>query len=351
MSNLTGKTLGRYQIMEPFGRGGLAVVYRAYVPALDLYVAVKALGEYLTQDANFAQRFRRETEALSRLSHPNIVAIVDAGIEQGIPYLAMDLLQGGTLQQRLNTLNRQPLPLAEVVRSVAQLLGALEYAHDQEMLHLDIRPSNIFLTKDGCALLMDFGLSTLVGGELSSALMGMPAYMAPEQAMGGKPDRRSDLYSLGIALYQMVTGQLPFEAELPMAVALKQLHAPLPLPRQFNPQLPESVERVLLKVLSKKPEDRYQSAREMAEAINKITVATLDSATLPDITLLRRTLVERFSLQELYTLCADLHVSHDELEAKGLEAEARELIAYLQRRERLGELVSYIRQHRPDIKL
>ena len=351
MPGLTGTTLGQYQILEQLGQGGLAVVYRAYMPALDRYVAIKVLSEYLVHDPNFRQRFQREARALAGLNHPNIIALLDTGEEHGIPYLVMDHLRGETLQRRLSALNRQPLLLAEAVHIIAQVSSALEYAHGREILHLDIRPSNIFLNEDGRALLMDFGLSTLVGSEQTNVLIGTPAYMAPEQTFGGKPDRRSDLYSLGIVFYQMVTGRLPFEAETPLAIVLKQLNEPLPLPRQFNPKLPEGVERVLLKVLSKKPEDRYQTAREMADAIDKFVVASSDLAAMPDVTQLRRILVERFSLEELRTLCVDLGVSHGELEGEGLEAKARELIAYLQRRERLEELVNYIRQHRPDIKL
>lgn len=195
-------------------------------------------------------------------------------------------------------------------------------------------------------------MSNAVGGEQTNALLGTPTYMAPEQAFGNKADHRSDIYSLGIVFYQMVTGRVPFEADTPLAVILKHLEEPLPLPRQFNSNLPEAVERILLKALSKKPENRYQSAHEMAEALNhSIAPGAGLAAEQVDAVALRRALAERFDLEELRTVCLYLGVRFDDLPAEGQQAKARELVAYLQRRERLNQLVSYIRQHRRDIKL
>jgi serine/threonine protein kinase len=204
----------------------------------------------------------------------------------------------------------------------------------------------------GHVLLTDFGLTNVTWSQKTNVLLTTPRYMAPEQVMGQAVDQRTDLYSLGVVLYHMVTGRVPFAAETILAVMLAHVNEPVPLPRQFNPKLPEGVERVLLKALSKKPDDRYQNAQEMMEAIHRLIVPSIEQTEGGvDGTALRQLLISRFNLEELRTLCADLHVSYDELEGEGHEPKARELIAHLQRRERLGELVSYVRQHRPDIKL
>jgi serine/threonine protein kinase len=352
MSDWVGKTIHeRYQVLEHLGRGGLAVIYRAYDLKLDRYVAIKALSEHLRHDQNFVSRFQRESEALTRLHHPNIMSLVEVGEEQDAPYMVMEYLSGDSLEHKLQGLNGRPMLLAEAISIAAQVASALEHAHAQGIVHLDIKPTNILLVEYGRVLLMDFGMSNAVGGEQTNALLGTPAYMAPEQAFGGKADHRSDIYSLGVVFYQMVTGRVPFEADTPLAVILKHLQEPLPLPRQFNPNLPEDVERILLKTLSKKPENRYQTAREMAEALNRSIAPGAGLAEQVDAVALRQVLAERFDLEELRTVCFDLGVRFDDLPAEGQQAKARELVAYLQRRERLSQLVSYIRQHRPDIKL
>jgi serine/threonine-protein kinase len=280
------------------------------------------------------------------------MSLLDVGEEQAAPYVVMEYLHGDSLEHKLDELKGQPMPLAVAVSIATQVASALELAHAQGIVHLDIKPTNILLVDYGRVLLMDFGMSNAVGGEQTNALLGTPAYMAPEQAFDGKADHRSDIYSLGVVFYQMVTGRVPFEADTPLAVILKHLQEPLPLPRQFNPNLPEDVERILLKALSKKPENRYQSAHEMAEALNtSIAQGAGPAAEQVDAVALRQMLAERFDLEELRTLCFDLGVRFDDLPAEGQQAKARELVAYLQRRERLSQLVGYIRQHRPDIKL
>jgi serine/threonine protein kinase len=351
MPNLTGTILGQYQILEQIGHG-LTVLYRAYQPQLDRYVVVKALTDYLLDDSAFLDRFRREVEVLTRLHHPNIMRLLDHGQEHGMPYLVMEYVTAGSVQDLLDKADGRPLPLSSAASIALQVAAALGYAHAQSILHQDIKPANILVDDQGHVLLTDFGLTNITWSQKTNVLLTTPRYMAPEQVLGQAVDRRTDLYSLGVVLYHMVTGHVPFEAETILAVMLKHVNEAVPLPRQFNPRLPDGVERVLLKALSKKPDDRYQTAQEMIEAINRLIVPSIEQADFgADGTALRQFLIARFNLEELRTLCADLDVSYDELEGEGQEAKARELIAYLQRRERLRELVGYIRQHRPDIKL
>jgi serine/threonine protein kinase len=351
MPDLTGKTLGQYQILEQMGRG-LTVLYRAYQPRLDRYVVVKALTDYLLDDPAFLDRFRREVEVLTQLDHPNIMRLLDHGQEQGMPYLVMEYVAAGSLKRQLDEADERPLPLSLAVSITLQVAAALGYAHGKGILHQDVKPANILVGDQGQVLLTDFGLTNITWSQKTNVLLTTPRYMAPEQVMGQAVDRRTDLYSLGVVLYHMVTGRVPFEGQTILEVMLKHMKEPVPLPRQFNPRLPEGVERVLLKVLSKKPDDRYQTAQEMMEAINRLIAPSIEQVEGgADVTALRQILVSRFNLEELHTLCADLQVSYDELKGEGQEPKARELIAHLQRRERLGELVGYIRQHRPDIKL
>ena len=269
---LTGLTLGKYRLLEPLGRGGMAQVYRAYHPQLDRYVAIKVLRSDLVEEAEFLARFQREARSVAALRHPNIVQVYDADVQDGIYYMVMELLEGDTLKARLNAYrtSNQRMPLAEVIHVLADLLAGLGYAHGEGIIHRDIKPANILLSRRGQAVLTDFGIAQIIGGTqytLSGALMGTLSYMAPEQGLENLCDIRSDLYSLGIVFYEMLTGKPPFDADTPLAILMKHLNDPLPLPRQLNPDIPQAFERVVLKALAKRPEDRYQTAAEMAKAL------------------------------------------------------------------------------------
>jgi tRNA A-37 threonylcarbamoyl transferase component Bud32 len=269
---LEGQILGRYRVLEPLGRGGMARVYRAYHPQLDRYVALKVLRSDLVEDAEFLARFRREARAVAALRHSNIIQVFDSDVEGEIYYIVLELLQGDTLKTRLNDyrVRDERMPLGEIVRVMLDVLDGLAYAHSEGMIHRDLKPANILLTKRGEAVITDFGIAQIVGSTqhtASGALMGTLNYMAPEQGLEGQSDARSDIYSLGIMLYEMLTQQVPFDADTPLAVLMKHLNDPLPLPRQIEPSIPEPFERVVLKALSKRPVDRYQTAEEMAEAL------------------------------------------------------------------------------------
>jgi serine/threonine protein kinase len=274
---LEGQALGKYRVLEPLGRGGMARVYRAYHPQLDRYVAVKVLRSDLVEDGEFdasswRARFRREARAIAALRHSNIVQVFDSDVEGDVYYIVLELLEGDTLKTRLNDyrVRGERMPSGEMVRVMLDVLDGLAYAHGEGMIHRDLKPANILLTRRGEAVITDFGIAQIVGSTqqtASGALMGTLNYMAPEQGLQGQSDVRSDIYSLGIMLYEMLTQRVPFDADTPLAVLMKHLNDPLPLPRQVEPGVPEPFERVVLKALSKRPEDRYQSAEEMAQAL------------------------------------------------------------------------------------
>jgi tRNA A-37 threonylcarbamoyl transferase component Bud32 len=272
VDSLEGRNLGKYRVLEPLGRGGMARVYRAYHPQLDRYVAIKVLRSDLVEEEEFLGRFRREARAVAALRHPNIVQVFDFDVQNGIYYMVMELLEGDSLRTRLNDYRAraEEMPLGEMARVLLDVLEGLAYAHSEGMIHRDVKPANILLTRRGQAVLTDFGIAQIIGGTrytVSGALMGTLSYMSPEQGLEGQCDMRSDLYSLGIVLYEMLVGDPPFDAETPLALLMKHVNDPLPLPRQVNPDIPEPFERVVLKALSKRPEARYQSAQEMAGAL------------------------------------------------------------------------------------
>ena len=270
--NLEGQNLGKYRILEPLGRGGMAQVYKAYHPQLDRYVAIKVMRSDLMEEAEFLARFRREARAVAALRHPHIVQIFDFDVEDDIYYMVMELLEGNTLKAHFNAtrVRGERMPLRESARIFTDVLDGLAYAHGEGIVHRDLKPANIMLTRHGQAVLTDFGIAQIVGGTqytVAGALMGTLAYMAPEQGRDGHCDARSDIYSTGIAYYEALTGTVPFDADTPLAILMKHINDPLPLPRKFDPSIPESFERVALKALAKRPDDRFQSATAMTEAL------------------------------------------------------------------------------------
>jgi serine/threonine-protein kinase len=265
-SNLTIQALGKYRLIEQIGQGGMATVYKAFDPELNREVALKVLSPIMAQEAQFSKRFEREAEVVMRLSHPNIVPVIDYGQDAGYAYLVMPLLQVGSLADRLAD---GPLTPAQGGRLLTQLSSALDFAHEQGIIHRDVKPSNVLLDEQGNALLADFGLARIHDASVSltgSALLGTPAYMSPEQARGERVGPASDQYSLGVILYQLCTGTLPFAAETPMAVMLKHINEPLPLVRDNSPNVPEPIEHVILKATAKHPEQRFGTVMELNAA-------------------------------------------------------------------------------------
>lgn len=291
---MIGKTLGKYRIVEQLGRGGMATVFRAYHSALDRDVAIKLMHPFLADEEGFRERFRREAQSVARLRHPNIVQMYDFEAEGETTYMVMEFIKGPSLKQKLAGLEEQGqwLPLEEAARIISKVGEALDYAHGHSMVHRDVKPANIMLTEAGDPVLTDFGIVKMLSGATqitaSGVLIGTPAYMSPEQSQGSVGDERADIYSLGIVLYQLATGRLPFNADTPMGIMLKHISAALPIPRTLNPDLPEGVERVILKALAKAPDDRYQSVREMLTDLGKAMSGEAIPEVDPSITMASR---------------------------------------------------------------
>jgi serine/threonine protein kinase len=263
-----GENIGPYRIIEQLGQGGMATVYKAYHAALDRYVALKVLHPAFHEDPNFTARFQREARVVAKLEHPNIVPVYDYAEGDHRPYLVMKFIEGETLKARLS---RGPLNATEITQVVDAVGSALAYAHQQGILHRDIKPSNVLIGDDGRLYLADFGLARIAqAGEStlsSDSIMGTPQYISPEQARGDKDlDAGTDIYSFGVLLYEMVVGQVPFNADTPFSIIHDHIYTPLPLPRSINQKVPESVERVLLKALAKDRADRYQAIPALVQA-------------------------------------------------------------------------------------
>ena len=269
MAGLVGQTLDQYRLVEQLGQGGMATVYRAQDTRRGVDVAIKVLSPTITGEKRFVRRFRREAEIVKqRLKHPNIVPVLAYGETSGYVYIVMPLILGETLSDRLV---RRGLTEQEANLWIGQICDALEFAHKQKVIHRDIKPANIMLTESGEALLMDFGLARDVEGSgklTGSMLMGTPAFVSPEQAQGKGLDHRSDQYSLGVVLYLVATGHLPFDSESPMALVLMHIQDSVPKPSRFNPMLKPALERVILKTLAKNLEERFKDMAELKRAYN-----------------------------------------------------------------------------------
>ncbi|MCK6580090.1 MAG: protein kinase [Anaerolineae bacterium] len=270
---LLGKQIGGCEIVELVGRGGMAVVYRAHQISMNRRpVAIKILPRQMLNDETYMQRFLREVHILAQLEHRNIVPVHDYGEFEGQPFIVMRYMDGGSVDDLIRRSGR--LTLAQMRDFVTQIAPALDYAHLKNVLHRDLKPSNILLDDDGGAYLTDFGIARLMGDAYSGmgavtthGVIGTPSYMSPEQAQGKPLDGRSDVYALGVTLFEMATGARPFEGDTPYSIAVLQVTAPPPPPRSLNSALPAAVERVILKAMSKKADDRYPTAAALAEAL------------------------------------------------------------------------------------
>ena len=268
--NLVGKVIGnRYEILEKIGEGGMATVYKARCNILKRYVAVKVLREEFTTDEEFIRRFNTEAQAAASLTHPNIVSIFDVGHEDNVYYIVMELVQGKTLKEIIN--EDGVLPWKWSVNIAIQVASALETAHKNNIVHRDIKPHNIIITEDGIAKVTDFGIAKAVSNSTITAFgttIGSVHYFSPEHARGGYTDAKSDIYSLGVVMYEMLTGRVPFDADTPVSIALKHMQEKPVEPMKLNPSIPFAINKIIMKAMEKEPSLRYQSATEMLKDLS-----------------------------------------------------------------------------------
>ena len=326
-NGLIGKKVDRYEILEKIGEGGMASVYKAYDTRLEREVAIKfTKREAFPPDqlGMILKRFEREAKSLGRLSHPNIVGVIDYGEYDGAPYLVMTYLPGGTLKQKLG----KPIPWREAVETIIPIARALQYVHSHNIINRDVKPSNILLTENGEAMLTDFGLVKLFEGQDvsqqltdSGAGIGTPDYMAPEQ-WTGETTSLSDMYSLGVVLYEMVTGRRPYISDTPAGILLQQVNEPLPLPKKYIPDLPANIEAVLLKVLARKPEDRYANMNAFANDLQSILSGGQVTATAVATDILREQMTGKVSKKEIQE--AKTQIEQKQAEQKQAEVPQRE---------------------------
>ncbi|HLG78117.1 MAG TPA: serine/threonine-protein kinase [Ktedonobacteraceae bacterium] len=274
--DLIGTMLGNYRILEILGQGGMARVYKAHQENLGRDVAVKVLPPWYAADRNFVERFNLEARLAAGLAHPNVVTVHDANEQNGHLYIVMQLVDGGTLKQRLDRLHRagKVMSTAEVVSIFSQLADALAYAHDQGIIHRDIKPVNVLMDRSGRPILSDFGIAKVLASTKAhltrpGAGVGTPEYMSPEQCQGGPVDGRADIYALGVMLFEAQTGRTPFLGDNYPALAHSHIYEAPPRPSAINPAIDPTIEYIILKALAKNPQQRYQTAREMDEALKQ----------------------------------------------------------------------------------
>jgi len=275
MSNWLGQTIGGYQIAEEIGQGGVATVYRAHQPQLERWVAIKIMKTAEASGKEFLTRFRREAKAIAALRHPNILTIYDYGEEKGTAYIVMEYVAGGTLKTHLAG---EPMEWPDAATLILPLGRALEYAHSEGIVHRDVKPANILMARPDWPLLADFGLVKLLGRQRGitqpGVSIGTPAYFSPEQAGGEEVDHRTDVYGLGIVLYELLTGRLPFEAHSPIEMMLRRLREdPIP-PRQFNQLIPPPLEAVIMRALARDPDARHSSMEALVNNLARLPGAT-----------------------------------------------------------------------------
>ena len=269
---MIGTILGsRYELLEKIGEGGMAIVYKAKCHLLNRYVAVKILKEEFSNNIDFMEKFKKEAASAASLSSNNIVNIYDVGQERDINYIVMEYIKGKTLKQII--LQNGSMNNNQVIDYGMQIAKALECAHKNNIIHRDIKPHNILVTEDGTVKVTDFGIakaSSSVTITNTSTVMGSAHYFSPEQAKASFVDCRTDIYSFGIVLYEMVTGRVPYDAESPVSVALKHIQEPVVPPKEINDNIPENLNKLILKAIEKEPIKRYQTANEMLLDLQRI---------------------------------------------------------------------------------
>jgi serine/threonine protein kinase len=310
--DLIGTMLGNYRIIAPLGQGGMARVYRAYQENLDREVAIKVLPPWYAADRNFVERFRLEARLIARLSHPNIVTVHDADEAAGHLYIVMQLVDGGTLKQRLDQLQAQGQTMSptEIVSIFIPLADALAYAHDQGIIHRDVKPVNVLMDRSRRPILSDFGIAKVLAGTGDNltrpgAGVGTPEYMSPEQCQGGPIDHRADIYALGVMLFEAMTGHPPFVDDNYPALAHSHIYEPPPRPSSLNSTISPYFERVILTSLMKNPQQRYQNVRSMARALEQAMTQTMNAAARGALVSPQQSSTPLMPIQQLSPLSGD----------------------------------------------
>jgi len=319
-----GMTLGSYRVLERIGRGGMASVFRGHHLGLDRDVAIKVLPDFFAEEEVYRERFQHEARSIARLNHPNILQVFDFGQEDGVTYIVMELVEGGTLEDRIGA----PMELEDVVRILEPVAAALDYAHARGILHRDIKPSNVLLHTDGTPVLADFGLARMAGSTqritATGMVMGTPEYMSPEQAADESIGPASDRYSFAVVAYQMLTGRVPFDAATPAAVLLSHVTRPMPAPEELRGELSAHLEDVLRRALAKRPEDRYASAATFVAAL-KPAAWVGRTAELPSVVLARPKMATRSQRSPVVLVVDDGQANRELIEAclAGVDCEVR----------------------------
>ena len=271
---LLGKVLSnRYELIEVIGQGGMAIVYKAKDKLLNRFVAIKVLRQEFTHDEQFIKKFKRESQSAASLSHQNIVSIYDVGVEGNIHYIVMELVSGKTLKEYIK--ENEKIDWKKAISIGIQIASALGHAHKNHIIHRDIKPHNIIITQDGIAKVTDFGIARAITSSTVTQVedtMGSVHYLSPEQARGGFVNEKSDLYSLGIVMYEMVTGEVPFKGETSVAVALQHIQGELISPKEISESIPESLNSIILKLLKKTPDDRYLNTSFLINDLNRVFI-------------------------------------------------------------------------------
>jgi len=275
-SGWIGKSLhGRYVVEEMLGQGGMSAVYKATDPNLKRVVAIKMIHPHLSDNPDFVRRFEEEATAVAPLRHPGIIQVYDFNQEDGVYYMVLEFVPGETVQDHLRRLNAagRRLSITKAIEYVINICDAVDYAHQRGLIHRDIKPANIMLNLLGEAILMDFGIAKILGGQQhtsTGAVVGTAMYMSPEQIKGERADRRTDIYSLGVTMFEMVSGHPPFEADSAMTLMMMHVNDPVPNLHDLNPEVPDDLVLVINKALEKNPDDRYQTGAQMGAALRKV---------------------------------------------------------------------------------
>ena len=278
-NSLIGKTISnRYVVEEPLGQGGMSAVYKATDPNLKRVVAIKVIHSHLSSNPDFLQRFEEEAAAVAQLRHHGIIQVFDFNRDDDLYYMVLEFVPGETIQDHLKRLNASGRKLSptKAIEYMAGICDAVDYAHQRGMIHRDIKPANLMLTTTGQVILMDFGIAKIVGGQRhtsTGAVVGTAMYMSPEQIKGEQVDRRTDIYSLGVTLFEMVSGRPPFQADSAMTLMMMHVHDPVPNPKELNPDVPDGLVAVINKALAKDPNKRFQTAAQMAGALRNLLSA------------------------------------------------------------------------------